>query len=162
MAEALIPMMKRCTKCGVTKPDERFALRGPSEPGKRSTWCKACMRVNARRCTELRHARLRSERPWRKWSHVSEKLYLQAFKVRHHKLALYGLKIDEYLDMVETCKGRCEICGKRPDDQSLAVDHCHDSGKVRGLLCSECNLGLGKLGDTADALERALKYLTRK
>ncbi|HWX29577.1 MAG TPA: endonuclease domain-containing protein [Steroidobacteraceae bacterium] len=56
----------------------------------------------------------------------------------------------------------CECCGKPPDTrQSLHLDHDHQTGKFRGWLCASCNLGIGKLGDNANALFRALDYLNR-
>jgi hypothetical protein len=54
----------------------------------------------------------------------------------------------------------CECCGKS-DKRSLALDHCHETGAFRGWLCSGCNLGLGKLGDTIESVQRALDYLKR-
>ena len=58
----------------------------------------------------------------------------------------------------------CDICGKRihwdvHKKPAAQVDHCHDSNVVRGVLCQECNVGLGKLGDTVEGLKIALKYL---
>lgn len=55
----------------------------------------------------------------------------------------------------------CECCGQ-PNRRAMALDHCHATGKFRGWLCDSCNMGLGKLGDTVDALERALAYLKRE
>jgi len=54
--------------------------------------------------------------------------------------------------------GKCGICAKKLDE-SFCVDHDHDTGRVRGLLCHNCNKGLGLLGDTVDSVEAALKYL---
>lgn len=59
----------------------------------------------------------------------------------------------------------CNLCGRYVGARipgkrhKLHVDHCHVTGKVRGFICNKCNTGLGKLGDTAEALERALRYL---
>lgn len=50
----------------------------------------------------------------------------------------------------------CEICGKRGP---LVFDHCHSTGEFRGWLCNGCNLSIGRLGDTVEAIERALNYL---
>lgn len=54
----------------------------------------------------------------------------------------------------------CECCGARPKGR-LALDHCHTTGAFRGWLCGKCNLSIGCLGDTIEALERALAYLKR-
>lgn len=63
----------------------------------------------------------------------------------------------------------CEICGNPETDKdkstgivrSLALDHCHDSNEFRGWLCRKCNTGLGLLGDSEDAILRALEYLRK-
>src|SRR5690606_973341 len=49
----------------------------------------------------------------------------------------------------------CECCGQLPGKKSLAVDHCHETGKFRGWLCTNCNTGIGKLGDGIEGLIRA-------
>lgn len=54
----------------------------------------------------------------------------------------------------------CECCGRR-DRKALALDHCHATGAFRGWLCSRCNLAIGKLGDTVEAVQKALDYLKR-
>ena len=59
--------------------------------------------------------------------------------------------------MYAECGGKCNICSK-PED-TLCVDHCHKTGKIRGLLCFDCNTGLGKLGDDVQSIQRAIDYL---
>lgn len=56
--------------------------------------------------------------------------------------------------------GVCAICGTAPAGQALALDHCHDTGKIRGLLCKHCNLGLGLFKDDTTLLTKAREYLT--
>ena len=55
----------------------------------------------------------------------------------------------------------CAICKTHSDllPRNLAVDHCHTTGKVRGLLCTNCNIGLGMLKDSSEILNLAIKYL---
>ena len=55
--------------------------------------------------------------------------------------------------------GACAICGSKPARKDLALDHCHETGKLRGLLCQPCNMGLGHFKDRADLLLRAVEYL---
>tara|TARA_R110000744_G_scaffold216604_1_gene335391 strand:- start:13 stop:456 length:444 start_codon:yes stop_codon:yes gene_type:complete len=76
---------------------------------------------------------------------------------------LYGITIDEY-DAIHTDQGgTCGICRNTcATGQHLAVDHDHGTGTVRGLLCSDCNLGLGKLGDTISGLQAAIAYIERR
>jgi hypothetical protein len=55
----------------------------------------------------------------------------------------------------------CECCGRLPASKPLMLDHCHVSGVFRGWLCVNCNLGIGMLGDSANALRQALNYIER-
>lgn len=71
----------------------------------------------------------------------------------------YGLSAADYDALLVQQDGRCPICTE-PMDPPF-VDHCHDTGRVRGLLCRDCNLGLGKFKDDATRVERALDYLRR-
>ena len=73
----------------------------------------------------------------------------------------YDMSMDEYHAMLFAQEGKCGICQQRPPfDVALAVDHCHDTGLVRGLLCRTCNTGIGHLKDSPELLRRALQYLT--
>jgi hypothetical protein len=76
-------------------------------------------------------------------------------------MAKYGMTGDDYAFMYEYQQGQCGIC-KTPQSElkrALAVDHCHETGRVRGLLCSNCNTALGLLKDRQDLLERAARWL---
>jgi hypothetical protein len=69
----------------------------------------------------------------------------------------YGMTISEFTSLSKRQGGRCAICKKTP--RRLVVDHCHASQKVRGLLCDECNRGLGYFYDNQQALVAAVEYL---
>ena len=72
----------------------------------------------------------------------------------------YGITRAEYDGRLASQGGRCAICPRAPTEkQRLRVDHCHKTGKVRALLCMQCNSGLGLLGDSFDTLLTAAKYL---
>ena len=76
----------------------------------------------------------------------------------------YKLGAGQYDRMLEAQDGRCAICSTRASNTSgrgkrLQVDHCHASGKVRGLLCNSCNLGLGAFKDDTSRMLRAIEYL---
>ena len=60
-------------------------------------------------------------------------------------------------------KGKCACCGIRQNELTMrfAVDHDHDTGLIRGLLCGNCNTGIGKLGDNIEGLMKALNYLEK-
>ena len=72
----------------------------------------------------------------------------------------YGISVDEYTAILERQGHRCALCsGVCASGRRLAVDHCHDSGRVRGLLCFRCNAAIGKVAETADQLQRLIEYL---
>lgn len=74
----------------------------------------------------------------------------------------YGLTHEQYQQMLERCGGLCEICREpMPKGGNLNVDHCHARNKVRGLLCDNCNRGLGAFRDNTELLARAIEYLRR-
>lgn len=86
---------------------------------------------------------------------------------RSHFMKSYGITPERYLEMADQQDGKCAIC-RRPerdlypngDLKNLSVDHDHETGKVRGLLCRPCNVGMGNLGDSAERLTAAARYLT--
>ena len=70
----------------------------------------------------------------------------------------YSLSKEEYLNILTSQRGVCAIC-EQTCSRALAVDHCHTTGKVRGLLCNNCNRGIGHLKENVSFLERAVQYL---
>jgi hypothetical protein len=70
----------------------------------------------------------------------------------------YGLTPEAYKELFDSQGGICAICNAR---HAQDIDHCRETGNVRGLLCRACNLGLGMFGETIDGLERAIAYLKR-
>jgi beta-N-acetylglucosaminidase len=74
----------------------------------------------------------------------------------------YGISLDEYNSILLAQSGKCKICKKHYSEFTiaLAVDHCHNTGKIRGLLCDSCNRGLGYFKDSRDLLLEASNYLS--
>jgi hypothetical protein len=78
----------------------------------------------------------------------------------------YGITIEDYEAMYAEQEGTCAICSgegfvmKQSHNMKLVVDHCHETGRVRGLLCHNCNRALGLLKDSTDSLRAAINYLT--
>jgi hypothetical protein len=74
---------------------------------------------------------------------------------------IYGISYSEYLTMLEAQNGCCAICGTNDTGKrkAFAVDHNHTTGKVRGLLCGNCNLGIGNLKEDEGIMLRAMEYL---
>ena len=75
----------------------------------------------------------------------------------------YGISIEEYNKLFGLQKGCCAICGKSQNDFDyfLNIDHDHITGRVRGLLCRDCNQALGHLHDNVELLNKAIEYLNK-
>lgn len=148
------PSVKICTRCGDEKPLAQFykdaALRDGYKP-----ICKTCYAADAKRANDAR--RLEDPSIFTKrstaWRHANpEKNRLQ------HVLRTYGLDAETYQGMLEAQDNACAIC-RQAFTKTPAVDHNHDTGKVRGLLCQRCNTICGLTGDSPDWLRAAITYL---
>lgn len=86
---------------------------------------------------------------------------------RKNQLAKYGLTPSDYDKMFESQGGRCAICRRVETNRNrgrltnLRVDHNHKTGKVRALLCNDCNVSLGKMGESPERLREAALYLEK-
>lgn len=85
-------------------------------------------------------------------------------KRSNYLIRTYGIAFHEYKRLFRTQKGRCKICGTKEvgTDETkvtLCLDHCHKTGKVRGLLCSHCNSGLGFFRDDPELMQKAIEYI---
>jgi hypothetical protein len=81
-----------------------------------------------------------------------------------HMKRSYGIDFAQYNDMLKKQNGACAICNALPPNnhkKRLSIDHCHTTGRVRGLLCDACNTALGLLKDNPDLMLKAISYLAR-
>jgi hypothetical protein len=101
----------------------------------------------------------------------NERIRVRQYGAEYHKnnglMKVYGLTIENYKTMLDSQGHVCAICGKAADGmgaklRNLCVDHCHITGKIRGLLCTKCNSGLGHFKDNIQYLENAIIYLKEK
>lgn len=84
----------------------------------------------------------------------------KTYQLDWHRKKSYGISAENYAGMLEEQGGVCQICRKtNADGRRLSVDHNHETGVIRGLLCTKCNLGLGYFNDSSNTLEDALLYL---
>jgi predicted transcriptional regulator YheO len=74
-------------------------------------------------------------------------------------LKKYGITKEEYVEL--RMVKHCEVCGSDGEGKSLHIDHCHTSGKVRGMLCHSCNVSLGKLKESVLTLQNLIKYIEK-
>ena len=133
-------MTKVCKHCNVEKDDSEFyqTFDRWSQKQYLSSRCKPC------------HQEYKRENPNTSRNSKAEKLQLR-----------YGLTYEQWEAMREKEDYRCMICAITEEElgRKLDVDHCHDSGKVRGILCNPCNTMLGHGRDNVAVLEAAIKYL---
>lgn len=81
---------------------------------------------------------------------------------RISRIRMYGIDVPDYERMLEEQNGGCYICGKQPDGKrALDIDHDHQTGKVRGLLCSNHNRALGLLNDDVLLMLKSVEYLVK-
>jgi hypothetical protein len=83
-----------------------------------------------------------------------------AAKNREYVVGGYGIGLEEYNEILFRQNGKCAICGAEPSNKNLYIDHNHETGKVRGLLCPRCNFGLGHFKDSSVLLKSAIDYLS--
>ena len=134
--------MKVCKTCGLKKALDEYSN---ARANVKHAHCKSCRK--------FKHAERRKENPE----------LVAAIERRSKFKRNYGITIDDYYNMLKAQNNGCSICGViKPSNRTgfFAVDHCHVSGKVRGLLCSKCNRGLGLFNDSPQRLQAAASYLT--
>ena len=150
--------IKTCPKCKKSHPaTSEFFHKDPSKSGGLESWCREC-KNSARRCA---NPILNREKvvDWKKRN--PEKTRLQ--KRKRRLKVNFGLTLEQYDQMYEAQGGVCAACGGiNPDDKRLAVDHNHKTGKVRGLLCSNCNLAIGNLKESPELFIKVLHYLIKR
>lgn len=139
--------LRLCSLCRTAKPFTEYYVRA-SRPGQYQAYCMEC-------------ADSRRKQRWSNDQEYRRRVLDQTLRKN------YGISAAEYDAMYAAQDGRCAICNEeetahvgrgRPTNR-LAVDHCHKTGKVRGLLCRSCNTGIGHLGDNVERLFAAVVYL---
>jgi hypothetical protein len=131
-----------CNRCQKSEPDTSFYRDGMS----RRQPCKACTaKTNA---------------AWRKANPDKHRAIYQRNNHRHNLKRRYGISVEDFNWIRAACDGTCAIC-KQPETRNrrLSLDHCHVTGKIRGFLCSRCNLILGNAADDPARLRAAADYL---
>jgi hypothetical protein len=118
------------------------------------SYCRECRKVRNKRWKEDNKERVRK---------VNQEWYAQNQEhvARRGRANLYGLTHEEALDMFKKQHGSCGICQQPLDFYKAHLDHSHSTGKARGFLCRNCNIGLGHFKDDLDLLDKAMEYLVR-
>ena len=133
--------MKHCPCCKTDKPLSEYTKKGVD---KLQSYCKPCARQKTNE--------------YRRTKYSPDKKRASDLKFK------YGITPEDYNRMFTAQGGCCFICERHQSEfkRKLAVDHCHKTHKVRGLLCDNCNTALGKLDDNIERLTRAISYLRKE
>jgi hypothetical protein len=156
-------LARMCRICGLTKPNKDFHLNGARRKDGTSaprTDCKDCSTEVHRQYVAKKRSRINARRKFNYQNDVRGiKTKMSDYSVRK----LYKITAEEYQRMFDKQGGVCRICKIKRKDVSrrFDVDHDHNTGKIRGLLCLNCNRGIGLLKESATFLRRAARYLDK-
>lgn len=138
--------MKVCNVCGESKPLDAFSVLKKGAQGRHPA-CKVCRSVQSKAWYASKRAEIIGRRRERR---------RRTGEYRRHA---YGLSPEAFGALVAAQNGRCAICLEVPTGRGFHVDHCHATGRIRGLLCRGCNLALGNMKDDPARLMTAADYL---
>ena len=139
---------KQCPKCKLTLSVDLFQKNRSAKDGLQYQ-CTSCRKLIEKSPIKLARDRKRY--------HDNKGIYRDKYYQR-----TYGLTIDQYNSLLASQGNKCAVCkGNCKTGRLLAVDHDHNSGSVRGLLCSSCNQALGLLQDDSEIISNLLKYINK-
>lgn len=152
-----------CSTCKQDKPLSEFYKSKSGFLGRESS-CKGCRRIAFKAFYQANHGPLLLKK--QKWGsenreHIRE--WTREYRKTHprlkERLKKYGLTPEQFERMWVFQDAKCAICETPDPDKKMLVDHCHKTGKVRGLLCRGCNFGIGFLQDSPAIIQRASGYI---
>jgi hypothetical protein len=163
---------KPCRICGAVRPLEDFHRATGMRDGHRNE-CRDCSQALSRaRYAQNRERYIAGVRRWQRENPDRMSEYRRQRNARPevkrrardaYFMRTYGVTADEVDEMLDAQNGRCAICGVQPERlASMHVDHDHERGHLRGLLCVSCNQGLGQFRDDPAILLRAIVYLRQR
>ena len=153
-----------CTKCGIVKDLETGFVKDKYDPTGYTYRCKSCRAAQQKIWVAANPASVKRINDKNKLKRKSFYDSLEGIESsrRAHLKRMYNITLEEYNEMLEKQDHKCMICGKTEmnyKNKVLCVDHNHDTGQIRGLLCGLCNSGIGKFREDPQLLENTIKYL---
>ena len=157
-----------CSKCGEIKLTSEFPVITARRKKRYHSYCYDCQNRYARdfRARDIEASRARENAYYRENAEHKREVTRQwraatGYDRKNSLKRLYGITLQEYQVLLDAQNGVCAVCGEPPQGKRkfLAVDHDHETGQIRGLLCTTCNVGLGALRDSLELLHAALAYL---
>jgi hypothetical protein len=163
--------VKRCIVCGETKSFDEFYAASGMRDGYRSE-CKVCnLAIRKAKYAENPKKYIDRVTAWRRAHPEHISAYYREYRQRPerkradregHLRRKYGITVDDYERMLVEQSGGCAVCAAPPPERgSLHVDHDHETGAVRGLLCVSCNNAIGAFREQYALFQRAADYLDR-
>jgi hypothetical protein len=153
---APVELARHCNGCNQDKPVSEFY----ANPARRSGYehfCKLCWNA---RTTAYKKANRQRMNAARRESRKRQTLRGSKWALEDMLRARYGITVADLDALTAKQEGLCALCGEPPKfGKRLHIDHSHETGRVRGLLCLQCNAGLGQLRDDPALLRRAIAYL---
>ena len=146
-------LTKICTKCSEEKSLTEFNKKKDNKDNL-SNRCRTCTNKYGREYYKNNPEKQREKsKLWHKNNRERTKNNILKLK--------FGINLEEYRSILKKQNYCCNICGVNEKDlnQSLSVDHCHTTGKIRGLLCNICNVSLGGFKDSKKILQKAMDHL---
>ena len=156
--------VKYCKKCNQFKDETEFGTNNSAKNGL-SSYCKSCTYIRIKEWKKNNLDKVKQQRQRYKEKNMKKrKNYRDDNKdvIKNYALkSNYGIDLKEYMDMYLKQNGLCAICHQpqKNNDFLLSVDHNHLNNKIRGLLCRNCNIGLGYFKDNIELLNSAIVYL---
>jgi hypothetical protein len=171
MTDLIGPATKTCKRCRTTKSLDQFYANPKGRNGTRPE-CKTCTgEIRRAWYANNRKAEIERVTAWQREHPDKLKARMDAFRAagkkklsdrKSHLKRKYGLSLEQYDAMLAAQGGVCAICHlPRPDERRLHVDHDHETGEIRGLLCFSCNNALGDFRDSLELFRAAAEYLDR-
>jgi hypothetical protein len=149
---------KECPECTTFKPRAEFPVSKQSKSGMYS-YCKDCNNKKHRKYRTTPEQKEKAAKRAREWRLNNPERVLELNR-RKHLMRKYGITLERYDEMLEEQSNGCKICGGTcKTGYALAVDHCHKSKKISGLLCQLCNTSLGSARDDVSILKNMIKYI---
>ena len=128
-------MIKVCSKCNTEKSLDSFGVNKATKDGLQYH-CRVCI------------------------NEYGKKVYTPEYRANKNLKHKFGITLEDYDAMLELQGGKCGICSsEEPKGKRFSVDHNHNTGEVRGLLCNPCNTAIGLLKDSPAVLDAAKEYL---
>lgn len=164
--------MKKCTNCKQEKKSAEFNVDKSTKDG-RTCWCRLCWKsFNKTYRFKNRDKMNKNRKEWGINNRPKVNANVRKYRTKHiaydkqRKESYwlkwkYGITVDQKSKMIFDQNGRCGCCGELFENEAkkIAVDHCHDTGTIRKILCNKCNFAIGLIDESVEKAQKILEYI---